>query len=42
LDDPLGIIPWVARTGETVLAADVTADARYTPSPFPPKNTRRN
>jgi len=40
LDDPMGIIPWVARNGETVLAADVTQDPRYTPSPLPPRNTR--
>jgi len=40
LDDPKGIIPWVAREGQTVLAADVTQDPRYTPSPLPPRNTR--
>jgi GAF domain-containing protein len=39
LDDPEGIIPWVARTGETVLVNDVTQDERYLPSPFPPENT---
>ncbi len=40
LDEPSGIIPWVARSGETALLNDVTADPRYTPSPLPPKNTR--
>ena len=40
LDEPQGIIPWVARNGETALLNDVTADPRYTPSPLPPKNTR--
>jgi sigma-B regulation protein RsbU (phosphoserine phosphatase) len=40
LDDSEGIIPWVAREGKAVLANDVTRDARYRPSPLPPKNTR--
>ncbi|HEY9152365.1 MAG TPA: GAF domain-containing protein, partial [Anaerolineales bacterium] len=40
LDDSRGIIPWVARQGQTVLANDVSKDARYRPSPLPPKNTR--
>jgi sigma-B regulation protein RsbU (phosphoserine phosphatase) len=40
LDDPHGIIPWVARQGKTVLANDVSQDARYRPSPLPPRNTR--
>ncbi len=35
-----GIIPWVAREGQTVLANDVNKEPRYTPSPLPPKNTR--
>lgn len=39
LDDPKGIIPWVARTGETVLANDVKRDPRYHPSELPPTNT---
>jgi sigma-B regulation protein RsbU (phosphoserine phosphatase) len=38
LDSQQGIIPWVARNGETVLANDVSQDERYVPSPFPPKN----
>jgi sigma-B regulation protein RsbU (phosphoserine phosphatase) len=40
LDDELGIIPWVARAGKTVLANDVSQDARYRSSPLPPRNTR--
>ena len=40
LDDPQGIIPWVARNGETVLANDVTKEERYLPSPLPPKDIR--
>jgi phosphoserine phosphatase RsbU/P len=40
LDDPLGIIPWVARQGETVLANDVDQEPRYRPSVLPPANTR--
>ena len=38
LDDPRGIIPWVARNGETVLTNDVSQDERYIDSSFPPKN----
>jgi phosphoserine phosphatase RsbU/P len=40
LDDSQGIIPWVARAGQTLLANDVSKDARYHASPLPPKNTR--
>ncbi|HEX7974309.1 MAG TPA: GAF domain-containing protein, partial [Anaerolineales bacterium] len=40
LDDPAGIIPWVARHGEMVLANDVENEPRYRPSPLPPDNTR--
>jgi phosphoserine phosphatase RsbU/P len=40
LDDSQGIIPWVARQGETILANDVSREPRYRPSPLPPKNTR--
>ncbi|MEW5940290.1 MAG: GAF domain-containing protein, partial [Chloroflexota bacterium] len=40
LDDPQGIIPWVARNGETLVANDVTREPRYRPSPLPPKNIR--
>jgi serine phosphatase RsbU (regulator of sigma subunit)/putative methionine-R-sulfoxide reductase with GAF domain len=39
LDDPDGIIPWVARAGQTVLANDVRKDGRYRPSPLPPEDT---
>jgi serine phosphatase RsbU (regulator of sigma subunit)/putative methionine-R-sulfoxide reductase with GAF domain len=39
LDDPEGIIPLVARTGQTVLANDAQRDDRYRPSPFPPEDT---
>jgi sigma-B regulation protein RsbU (phosphoserine phosphatase) len=38
LDDAEGIIPWVARHGETVLANDVKRDPRYRPSELPPTN----
>ncbi|MEJ5224104.1 MAG: GAF domain-containing protein, partial [Anaerolineales bacterium] len=40
LDEPEGLIPWVARNGQTVLANDVTREPRYRPSPFPPSNTQ--
>jgi GAF domain-containing protein len=40
LDDRRGIIPWVARHGETVLANDVDCEPRYRPSELPPSNTR--
>ncbi|MBC8450156.1 MAG: GAF domain-containing protein [Chloroflexi bacterium] len=40
LDDPEGIIPWVARHGETVLVNDVRGEPRYRPSPLPPANTQ--
>ena len=39
LDDPDGIIPWVAREGQTVLANDVKSDEHYRPSPLPPEDT---
>jgi serine phosphatase RsbU (regulator of sigma subunit)/putative methionine-R-sulfoxide reductase with GAF domain len=40
LDDTLGIIPWVARAGKTVLANDVEQDERYRASPLPPEDTK--
>lgn len=40
LDDPLGIITWVARQGETLVANDVEQEPRYRPSNLPPANTR--
>ena len=39
LDDSQGLIPWVARHGETVLVNDVTQEPRYLPSPLPPDET---
>jgi serine phosphatase RsbU (regulator of sigma subunit)/putative methionine-R-sulfoxide reductase with GAF domain len=40
LDDTEGIIPWVAREGQTIMANDVSLEPRYRPSPFPPENTQ--
>jgi GAF domain-containing protein/anti-sigma regulatory factor (Ser/Thr protein kinase) len=40
LDDPEGMIPWVARNGKIILANDVHKEPRYRPTPFPPANTR--
>lgn len=40
LDDPEGIIPWVARHGEAVLANDVNQEPRYRPSQLPPDETQ--
>jgi phosphoserine phosphatase RsbU/P len=40
LDDPQGIIPWVAREGKTILANDIKKDKRFRASPLPPENTR--
>ncbi|HET6595985.1 MAG TPA: GAF domain-containing protein [Anaerolineales bacterium] len=40
LDDPKGIIPWVAREGKTVLANDVRKEKRFRASPLPPQDTR--
>ena len=40
LDDAKGIMPWVARSGKTMLANDVSKDERYIHSPLPPKNTQ--
>lgn len=40
LDDVMGLMPWVARNGKTVLANDVSKDDRYIHSPLPPKNTQ--
>lgn len=40
LDDPQGIIPWVAREGRPLLAGDVSQEPRYRPSPLPPDETR--
>jgi serine phosphatase RsbU (regulator of sigma subunit)/putative methionine-R-sulfoxide reductase with GAF domain len=40
LDNDEGIISWVAREGQTILANDVTKEARYKPSPPTPEDTR--
>jgi serine phosphatase RsbU (regulator of sigma subunit)/putative methionine-R-sulfoxide reductase with GAF domain len=40
LDNEEGIISWVAREGQTILANDVTKEARYRPSSLPPEDTR--
>ena len=40
LDANTGIVSWVAREGQSILARDVKKDKRYMPSPFPPENTR--
>ena len=39
LDDPLGLIPWVARSGDTALVNDVRSEPRYRPSSLPPDET---
>ncbi|MCJ7738757.1 MAG: GAF domain-containing protein, partial [Anaerolineae bacterium] len=39
LDDPVGIIPWVARTGRRAIVGDVRKDARYRAHPLLPDNT---
>ena len=40
LDRAEGMIPWVARHAESILANDVHLEPRYRPSPFPPDDTR--
>jgi serine phosphatase RsbU (regulator of sigma subunit)/putative methionine-R-sulfoxide reductase with GAF domain len=40
LDGEQGIIPWVAREGQSALVHDVRKDKRYLASPLPPENTR--
>jgi len=40
LDDPQGIIPWVAREGQVVLVNNVKKDKRYRASPMPPDDTK--
>lgn len=40
LGDTQGIVPWVARQGQTALVNDVTQDGRYRSSPLPPFTTR--
>lgn len=40
LDDPTGLIPWVARNNRTRLANDISSDPIYRPSELPPDDTR--
>ena len=40
LDNPKGLVAWVARNGKSVLSNDVSKELRYTPSPLPPQNTK--
>ena len=40
LDDPRGMIPWVARQAVSLLANDVAAEPLYRPSALPPDNTQ--
>lgn len=40
LDAEKGIVSWVAREGQSILARDVKKDGRYLPSPLPPEDTR--
>lgn len=40
LDEPVGMIPWVARTGKIRVANQVELDPLYVPSVLPPANTR--
>ena len=40
LDDPHGIIPWVARNGQSALVNDVAQDPRYRPSSILPADTK--
>ncbi|HZW05045.1 MAG TPA: GAF domain-containing protein, partial [Anaerolineaceae bacterium] len=40
LEDEQGIIPYVARTGKSVLANDVTQEPLYRPTDLPPSETR--
>jgi phosphoserine phosphatase RsbU/P len=40
LDRAEGLIPWVARNRQPILANDVSQEPRYRPSPFPPDDTQ--
>lgn len=40
LDDPCGIIPWVAREKRTFIANDAVREELYRPSELPPDDTR--
>ncbi len=40
LDNPKGIIPWVARNGKIKLVNDASKDPLFVPTDFPPTNTQ--
>ena len=40
LDDPEGIVPWVASCGETVLVNDLNRESRYRPAEFSETSVR--
>ena len=40
LDDPEGIVPWVASCGEAVLVNDLSRESRYRPAEFSETNIR--
>lgn len=40
LNNPRGIIPWVARHGKTLLANDTSQEPLFIPTDFPPTDTR--
>ena len=40
MNAPMGIIPWVARNGQSVLANNVNLDPRYIPTILLPEDTR--
>ncbi len=39
IQDTIGIIPWVARNGATIIANDVAQEPQYRPSAFSPSET---
>ncbi len=39
LDDAMGMIPWAARNGKTLLSNDISSEPLYRPSDLPPSNT---
>lgn len=40
MDSSVGLIPWVATHGQSVIVNDISTDPRYTPSPLPPGDTK--
>lgn len=40
MDDPVGILPWVAREGKLLVVNDVSREPRYRPTDLPPQDTR--